>query len=83
MTNISKPSRVDRACDRLDTVLSRLEQLIDTKVASGGATGNADTSGEIERLRAENTKLAATNNAVKGRLDTAIQRLETILGPTS
>lgn len=76
MATISKPSRVDRAFDRLDRALSRLE----TAARNRPAPAPAGDTGDAEALRAENLRLQAVNDEVKGRLDGAIGRLEKALG---
>ena len=45
--------------------------------ASGVSAGDGDADAE---LRAENARLKAQNDEVKGRLDGAIERLEKVLG---
>ncbi|MEQ8503968.1 MAG: hypothetical protein RIB80_01495 [Rhodospirillales bacterium] len=78
MSTITKPSRVDRAFERLDSALSRLEKVVQTRSAMGGGTGN--DGGDSDALRQENAHLQAVNEEVKGRLDGAIGRLEKVLG---
>jgi len=73
---ISKPSRVDRAFERVEAALTRLEQAAKARPAATGGGDNADA----EALRVENQRLQAVNDEVKGRLDGAIERLEQVLG---
>lgn len=75
MATISKPSRVDRACDRLTRAIARLESA--ARNAGGGGGGAA---ADVAELRRENDTLREANAQAKGRLDTAIERLEAALG---
>lgn len=74
MATISKPSRVDRAFERLEGALSRLEKAVQTR-GFAAAEGGGDTAA----LRAENARLQTVTEEVKGRLDGAIGRLEKVL----
>lgn len=78
MSTITKPSRVDRAFERLDGALSRLEKVVQTR--SVGESGAGNDGGGSDALRQENARLQAVNEEVKGRLDGAIGRLEKVLG---
>ena len=76
MSTISKPSRVDRAFDRLERALTRLESA--ARSPAVGAT--APDGAEIKGLKDENARLQAVTHEVGGRLDDAIGRLEKALG---
>ncbi|MEK9673462.1 MAG: hypothetical protein VW268_13335 [Rhodospirillaceae bacterium] len=73
MATITKPSRVDRAFERLDRALSRLEQ------AAKNRPAQSLDDGRMSDLQAENTRLQKVNREVGGRLDDAIGRLEKAL----
>ncbi len=75
MATISKPSRVDRAFERLEGALSRLEKAVQVR----GTTAAAGDGGDTAALRAENARLQTVTEEVKGRLDGAIGRLEKVL----
>ena len=64
--------RLDRAVGRLETASARLERLGDRASDHGCAN-------ETAALRAENARLHETNGAVSGRLDSAINRLKSVL----
>lgn len=74
VATISKPSRVDRAFERLEGALSRLEKAVQAR-GTAAAGGGGDTAA----LRAENARLQTVTEEVKGRLDGAIGRLEKVL----
>lgn len=76
MASISKPSRVDRAFERLERALTRLESAAHSRadVTPGG------DGVELQGLRNENARLQAVTQEVGGRLDDAIGRLEKALG---
>tara|TARA_R110002072_G_scaffold6117_1_gene36864 strand:+ start:551 stop:754 length:204 start_codon:yes stop_codon:yes gene_type:complete len=65
---------VDRAFERLEGALSRLEKAVQAR----GAAAAGDT-GDTAALRAENARLQTVTEEVKGRLDGAIGRLEKAL----
>ncbi len=64
--------RLDRAVERLEAASARLERVGDR--ASEDARGE-----ETAALRAENARLHKTSGAVSGRLDSAINRLKSVL----
>lgn len=71
------PKKMDRAEDRLNQAVTRLEAALE----KGGANGSEDTE-ELEAARAENAVLKELNRTVGRRLDAAIERLQGALeGP--
>lgn len=81
--SIQKPSRVERARDRLENAVARLETAV--AVQSDGSLPiiqNADQNvqlaaltEEVKKLRQENSALKRVNEQVSSRLDLAIGRL--------
>lgn len=76
-------SRLQQATQRLDHAVSRLENAI---AAQPPLRDDPATRAERDRLgeelaeaRAENDRLRETNDAIAGRLDTAIHRLKSVL----
>ncbi len=64
--------QLDRAVERLDAASARPERV--------GDRPSDETHGkEVAVLRAENERLRKTNGAVSGRLDSAIDRLKSLL----
>lgn len=79
MAVISKPSRVDRACDRLSRAVAKLEEATKARQATLPMPGGADPV-ELEALRQQNEELKASNDEAKSGLDDAIKRLERFVG---
>ena len=82
-SSIQNPSKVDRARERLDQAVARLEQALKNQAAAAGAAGdkpNPEFEKELNALRDENSHLNTINETVSGRLNDAIGRLRTVLG---
>jgi len=86
---IQKPSRVNRAHNRLETAIERLETAIRKRAADdGGGNGGGANQGselvslqaEIRSLRGENIDLKDTHRQVSERLDAAVHRLKGLVG---
>ena len=75
-STIAKASRVDRAYERLEAAVDRLDLALTSRAA---ATGTSDDSDAVERLRLENAELKNLNLAAADRLNTTIQRLDSLL----
>lgn len=78
---ISKSGKVERAHQRLAQAIDRLEAAL----AGAGSHGADDEAAarltaEIGQLRDENARLKQINDAVAGRLDDAIGRVQSALG---
>ena len=84
-TSLQKPSKVDRARERLDIAVARLEKALE-KQSGVEAPSGVDPDPELVRgldvLRDENSRLKSINETVSGRLDHAIGRLRAVLGET-
>ena len=76
-TTIPTPSRVDKARDRLENAVARVEAALANRVSSVAA--DPDPDAEIEQTRAENASLREANVVVSQRLDAVIDRLKTVL----
>jgi len=80
---LQKPSKVDRACTRLDNAVARLEQAFEKRgdvQAPAGAGPDPETVRELDALRDENSKLKTINDTVSDRLENAIGRLRSVIG---
>ncbi len=77
--NISKASHVDRARERLENAVVRLDQAIKNMPESSSGSGSQEQTGEIAALKAENAKLQETSRTVSGRLDQTIGKLKAVL----
>ncbi len=71
-SSIAKASRVDRACERLEAAVDRLETAILERPQAG--TGDA-----LQALERENAQLRDLNRSATEQLDGAIRKLERIL----
>ena len=79
-STIAKASRVERAFERLEAAVDRLDLALSSKgdSSSGGADGGADSEA-LDRLRRENAELKDLNRAAAERLAGTIQRLDILL----
>lgn len=68
-------TKVEKARERLEKAVSRLEAL-----SQDGSAPTAARAGELESLKAERDALRDTSRAVSERLDTTIERIKGILG---
>lgn len=75
-STIAKASRVDRAYERLEAAVDRLDLALTSRGANTGTPEDADV---VERLRLENAELKNLNLAAADRLNTTIQRLDSLL----
>lgn len=71
-TSIAKASRVDRALERLEAAVEKLD------AASANATGSVDDA-DTAALRDENAKLKFLNLDAAEKLSQTIERLEATL----
>lgn len=74
-TTIAKASRIDRALERLEAAVLRLDTAVGTVTAS---TRDGETT-DVAALRAENTQLKNLNLDAAEKLSQTIQRLEAAL----
>lgn len=74
-TTIAKASRIDRALERLEAAVLRL----DTSIGSVQSTPNDGESADVAALRAENAELKNLNLSAAEKLSQTIQRLEAAL----
>ncbi|MBL6927543.1 MAG: hypothetical protein ISR44_00095 [Rhodospirillales bacterium] len=72
-TSIPTPSRVDKAHDRLETAVAKVEAALNERAPTVAADP------DIEQTRAQNVTLREANEKVSQRLDAAIDRLKTVL----
>lgn len=81
-TSISKPSKVNRARERLAEAVARLEAALPAE--EGQSTENlvkqAELTAEIQVLRDENYRLRELNKKVSERLDAVIGRFKQAIG---
>ncbi len=75
-STIAKASRVERAFERLEAAVDRLDVALTSRPAASGTNANCDA---LERLRQENAELKELNLAAADRLNTTIQRLDSLL----
>jgi len=82
-TSLQKPSKVDRARERLGIAVARLEKALGKQgdvQASAGAGPDPELVRDLDALRDENAQLKTINETVSGRLDNAIGRLRAVIG---
>jgi division protein CdvB (Snf7/Vps24/ESCRT-III family) len=72
-------ARLDEAQKRLNAAITRLERAVEAK-AKASEAGQAWSAQEIEALKAENDELRRASSEAGQRLDTAIERLQGVLG---
>ncbi len=75
---IQKPTPVERARERLEKAVNRLEVALDERLPTVADEGAL--AGELAAARSENAQLRDINETVSHRLDAAIDRLRTVLG---
>mgnify|MGYP007071989875 FL=1 len=76
MSTIAKASRVDRAYERLEAAVDRLDLALTSRTINTEPVAGSEV---VERLRLENAELKNLNLAAADRLNTTIQRLDSIL----
>ena len=76
-TSIPTPSRLDKARDRLENAVSKIESALDERADSP----NADPGIEkvLAETRSENQELKEIDTEVSRRLDGLIKRLKVVL----
>lgn len=75
-STIAKASRVERAFERLEAAVDRLDVALVSKAS--GQTGGDETE-TVDRLRRENAALKDLNRAAADRLASTIKRLDSLL----
>ncbi len=76
--NARNQGRLERPRERLEQAVTRLEAALETQDRKSGE-GDAVLAQTLSAAKAENDQLKTLNQAVSGRLDTAIGRLKMIL----
>ncbi len=81
--NITNPPPVERAWEKLDEAVGRLETALSARFddQSGAGAGEAapETAGELEEMRRSNATMRAANETVSRRLNGVIDRLRAVL----
>lgn len=75
-STIAKASRVERAFERLEAAVDRLDVALVSKASD--QTGGDETE-VVDRLRRENAALKDLNRAAADRLASTIKRLDSLL----
>lgn len=75
-STIAKASRVERAFERLEAAVDRLDVALVSKASD--KTGGDETA-VVDRLRRENAALKDLNRAAADRLASTIKRLDSLL----
>lgn len=75
-STIAKASRVDRAYERLEAAVDRLDLALTSRPTNAEPVEDSEA---VERLRLENAELKNLNLAAADRLNTTIQRLDSLL----
>lgn len=75
-SSIAKASRVDRACERLEAAVDRLETAI---LERPQPDAHAPAGEALDALRRENASLRDLNKTATEQLDGAIRKLERLL----
>ncbi|MBO6521536.1 MAG: hypothetical protein JJ900_11530 [Rhodospirillales bacterium] len=75
-STIAKASRVERAFERLEAAVDRLDVAIASRGESAGTVGDTEA---LDRLRGENAELKELNRVAADRLASTIQRLDSLI----
>lgn len=70
-----KPAQLDRARERLDQAVARLEAALNAR----GEASDSKLAKELAAIRSQNAALQEVNDVVSTRLDDAIRRLKSML----
>lgn len=70
-----KPVQLERARERLDQAVARLEAALNAR----GEVGDSKLAEELAAIRSRNAALQEVNEVVSTRLDDAIRRLKSML----
>lgn len=76
--SIQKPGKVEQARRRVEAAIKRLEAAFNAH--DEGTNEVADLNARIQSLQEANTTLRQNNNEIGGRIDTAIDRLRSVIG---
>lgn len=84
-STIHKPSRVDRARERLAEAVGRLERALpppgqSLTDAAAASKQISELTSDLQIMEAENRRLRDRNKQVSERLGTAIQRFKHVIG---
>jgi len=79
-STLIKPSKVERARVRLDAAVARLEKALKQQGGAAAVSVDPNLARELEALRDENSRLRGVNETVSARLDSAIGRLNAVIG---
>lgn len=79
-STIAKASKVDRAVERLEAAVDRLDLALTTNASTGSSTPADDSEHKaaLDALRQENSDLRDLNRTAADRLASAIVRLESL-----
>ncbi len=75
-STIAKASRVERAFERLEAAVDRLDVALASRGESAGAAGDNEA---LDRLRGENAELKELNRVAADRLASTIQRIDSLI----
>ncbi|MBO6946928.1 MAG: hypothetical protein JJ855_03025 [Rhodospirillales bacterium] len=75
-STIAKASRVERAFERLEAAVDRLDVALSSRSTDGDVSADNEA---IDRLRRENAELKDLHRAAADRLANTIQRLDSLL----
>ncbi len=77
-TKTNKPTRTQRACERLDQAVDKLDAALEARTRAA-TEKDGKVSAKLSTARAENARLRETNKTVSRRLDAAIGRIKAVL----
>lgn len=76
ISSIAKASRVERAVERLEAAVSRLDEAL---VSAPTGVGGDANGGEVQSLRDENAELRNLNRDAAERLGSAVRKIQGLL----
>lgn len=79
-SELTKPTRVERAKSRLAKAVLRLEEVLDSRLEGAGKEEVSEIAGSLQAALRDRDALKAANRDMASRLDGAIHRIRAVLG---
>lgn len=79
-SELTKPTRVERAKSRLSKAVLRLEEVLDSRLESAGREDVSEITRDMQAALRDRDALKAANRDMASRLDGAIHRIRAVLG---
>ncbi len=79
-SELTKPTRVERAKSRLAKAVLRLEEVLESRLESAGKEEVSEIARDMQAALRDRDALKAANRDMATRLDGAIMRIRAVLG---